>query len=220
MDKHAGRINLARMTDDFSPASFWDDRYDRSDYLFGTRPAGFVEQQAHRIPDGARVLAVADGEGRNSVWLAKRGLDVTAMDNSQVGLGKARALAASEGVSVDFQLADILSYGWTADSYDVVLGVYFQFLSPDDRPAVFHGMNAALRPGGLLMIHGFAPRQVDYGTGGPGKIENMYTLDLLHDAFPEYEVLHEADYDAHVDSGEGHNGTAALIDFVARKLGA
>ena len=67
MDKHAGRINLARMTDDFSPASFWDDRYDRSDYLFGTRPAGFVEQQAHRIPDGARVLAVADGEGRNSV---------------------------------------------------------------------------------------------------------------------------------------------------------
>ncbi|WP_425049637.1 class I SAM-dependent methyltransferase [Psychromarinibacter sp. S121] len=208
------------MTDDFAPASFWDDRYDRSDYLFGTRPAGFVEQQAHHIPDNARVLAVADGEGRNSVWLAKRGMDVTAMDNSQVGLGKARALAAQEGVRVEFQYADILSYAWAAESYDAVLGVYFQFLSPDDRPAVFHGFDAAVRPGGLLMIHGFAPRQVDYGTGGPGKVENMYTLDLLHDAFPGYEVLHEADYDAHVDSGEGHNGTAALIDFVARKPAA
>lgn len=195
----------------------WDDRYDRADYLFGTRPAMFVEQQASRIPDGARVLAIADGEGRNSVWLAKRGLAVTAMDNSTVGLEKARVLAEREGASVDFRFGDVTTWDWGAESFDVVLGVYFQFAPPPVREQIFRGLDTALIPGGLLLIHGFAPRQVDYGTGGPPHAENMYTLDMLNAAYAGYDILHQADYDAHVSSGVGHNGLAALIDFVARK---
>ncbi len=195
----------------------WDDRYDREDYVFGTEPAEFVRVQAPRIAPGSRALLVADGEGRNSVYLASRGVRVTAMDNSQTGLTKARALADARGASVDFHFGDIDTWDWTAEAYDVVAAIYIQFAAPDFRDRIFAGLNAALRPGGLLLLHGFAPRQVEYGTGGPPHRENMYTLDLLHAAFPDYTVLHEGDYDAHVASGVGHNGLAALVDFVAEK---
>lgn len=197
----------------------WDSRFDRPDYLFGTEPAHFICDHGPRIPAGAQVLAVADGEGRNSVWLAARGVQVTAMDASAVGLEKARALADARGVSVDFRFGDVLAWDWQAVAYDAIAAIYIQFLAPNDRETVFAGLNAALKPGGLLLLHGFAPRQVDYGTGGPPHAENMYTLPMLTAAFPDYAVQHQADYDAHVSSGEGHKGRAALIDFVATKPG-
>ncbi|MDJ0825408.1 MAG: class I SAM-dependent methyltransferase [Rhodobacter sp.] len=204
------------MTDDASAAR-WDGRYDRDDYLFGEAPAAFVERQAHRLMPGDRVLAVADGEGRNSVWLAGQGFRVTAFDASARGLEKARALAASKGANVDFHLAGVEAWDWAATPYDAVAAIYIQFAGPALRDRIFAGLDTALRPGGLLLLHGFAPRQVGYGTGGPPCAENMYTLELLRTAFPGYDILHQADYDAVVEAGPGHNGLAAMIDFVARK---
>jgi cyclopropane fatty-acyl-phospholipid synthase-like methyltransferase len=195
----------------------WNARYDRPDYLFGTAPSVFVARQAHRLAPGDKVLAVADGEGRNSVYLAEQGMAVTAFDNSHRGLEKARTLARDRGVQVDFRFGDIEAWDWRATPYDAIAAIFFQFLRPAARSAAFRGLNAALRPGGLLLLHGFAPRQVGYGTGGPPSAENMYTLPMLHDAFPGYDILHEADYDEVIASGEGHKGNAALIDFVARK---
>lgn len=195
----------------------WNTRYDRPDYLFGTAPSAFLRKHARHLPAAGSVLAVADGEGRNSVWLAERGLAVTAFDTSERGLEKARALARARGVDVTFRHADILKFDWSAARYDVIVAIFFQFLAPDQRGPVFRGLDAALRPGGLLLLHGFAPRQVEYGTGGPPHRENMYTLPLLREAFPRYEIIHQEDYDQVVTSGEGHNGMAALIDFVARK---
>lgn len=195
----------------------WDDRYDREDYLYGTEPAAFVRREGGRIPPEARVLSVADGEGRNSVWLAQRGLSVTAFAASRRGLEKARALARANGVEVDFRQGDVQTWNWDAEPYDAVLAVFIQFVGPEARDRLFRDLDRALAPSGLLLLHGFAPRQVGYGTGGPPHRENMYTTDLLRAAFPGYLVLREADYDAHLDSGEGHSGTAALIDFVARK---
>lgn len=198
----------------------WDERFDRDDYLFGTDPANFVAQHGARIPQGAHVLAVADGEGRNSVWLARHGYRVTAMDSSEKGLEKARKLAADAGAEVDFRLGDVAHWDWDAEQYDAILAVFIQFAGPDLRDALHGGFDRALKPGGLLLMHGFAPRQVGYGTGGPPNPENMYTLDLLRQDFPGYEVLHEADYDAEQSSGDGHSGVAGLVDFVARKPGA
>ena len=195
----------------------WDERYSGEDFLFGTAPAAFLKAQAHRLTTGQTALAVADGEGRNSVFLAENGLTVVAMDASRVGVDKARRLAAGRGVSIDFRVADILSWDWTPDTYDIVVAVFIQFLAPDDRSAVFEGMKRTLRPGGYLLLHGYRPEQVDYGTGGPPCRENMYTDDLLRQAFNDMSIERLVAYDAFIEEGTGHSGLSALIDLVAKK---
>lgn len=197
----------------------WDDRYNHEGFLFGTEPADFLTREAWRIPAAARVLAVADGEGRNSVYLAEGGHDVTAMDSSAVGLEKARALARSRGASVDFRQADISNWPWTPEAFDAVVAIFIQFAPPEMRAQIFEGMARTLRPGGLLLLHGYAPRQVAYGTGGPPSPENMYTPEMLREAFDTFEPLHVADYDATIQEGTGHAGLSGLVDFVARKPG-
>ncbi len=197
----------------------WDRRYDSEDYLFGTAPAAFLTRHARHLPKAGRVLSVADGEGRNSVWMAEQGLEVTAMDGSPVALDKARRLAVEREVHVAFRLGDVLTWDWTATPYDAVVAIFIQFVGPEDHAQVFAGLDRALKPGGLLMLHGYAPRQVGYGTGGPPYVENMYTLGLLRDAFKGYDIRHQADYDAEITEGRGHSGRSGLIDFIARKPG-
>ena len=203
-----------------SGAGFWDDRFGGADYAYGTAPAAFLEREAGRLKAGARVLMPADGEGRNSVFLAGRGVEVEAMDLSPKGIAKARALAAARGVQVAFHLADITAWDWDARRYDAVIGIFMQFLAPPERARVLAGIGRAVAPGGLVMLHGYAPRQVGYGTGGPGAAENLYTLDLLRDAFPGWDVLVARDYDAEIAEGSRHVGRSALIDFVARRPGS
>ena len=195
----------------------WNERYARPDYLFGREPAAFLLAQAHRLPPASRVLCVADGEGRNSTWLAAQGHRVTAFDPAPNALDKARRLAAERGVAVTFHEAGVEDWAWEPGAFDAVVAVFVQFAPPPMRAALFEGMARTLRPGGLLLLHGYAPRQVGYGTGGPPHRENMYTLEMLHAAFPGWAVLHEADYDAEVQEGEGHSGRSALIDFVAAR---
>jgi len=199
--------------------SFWDQRYAaQAGYLFGTEPAAFLRARADDLAPGSRVLCVADGEGRNSVYLAGLGHRVVAFDASSVALDKARALAEAQGVSVDFHLSGIEDWDWSR-TYDAVVGVFIQFAPPDLRDRLLGWMGQAVAPGGLLLLHGYAPRQVDYGTGGPPNAENMYTEAMLRAAFDGWEILRLADYDAEIDEGEGHSGRSALVDLVARKAG-
>ena len=196
----------------------WDERYDREDYLFGTEPSGFLQREAMRLNGGDRALCVADGEGRNSVFLAARGLKVTAFDSSGVALAKAERLAEARAVDVDFRHAGVEEWSWAPAAYDAVVAIFIQFAGPDLRARIFEGMDRTLKVGGHLLIHGYAPRQVDYGTGGPPSRENMYDLMMLREAFPNYRVLHADDYDATIEEGDGHAGLSGLIDFVAVKL--
>ncbi|MCW3781960.1 SAM-dependent methyltransferase [Defluviimonas salinarum] len=196
----------------------WNERYQGDDYLFGTAPADFLRRAAPWLKAGERVLSIADGEGRNSVWLAQQGMRVTAFEPAPNALAKAERLAAARGVTVDFHRAGIEDWDWS-EAYDVVAGIFIQFVGPDERAALFERIRGAVRPGGLLLLHGYAPRQVGYGTGGPPDPANMYTLDLLRDAFAGWEVLRAEDFDAEVDEGKGHSGRSALIDFIARRPG-
>ena len=196
----------------------WNERYAGDEYLFGTEPADFLPRVAEWLKPGETVLAIADGEGRNSVWLAAEGLCVTAFDSAPNAIAKAKKLAAARGVEVAFHLSDLDGWDWSRD-FDVVAGIFIQFVGPAERATLFRRIDAALKPGGLLLLHGYAPRQVGYGTGGPPDPANMYTLDLLREAFAGYEVLRAEDFDAEVDEGRGHSGRSALIDFVARKPG-
>lgn len=195
----------------------WDERYGNGDYLFGTEPARFLTEHTNLLTAGQTALAVADGEGRNSVFLAEQGLAVTAMDASPVGLAKAERLAEQRGVSVEYQLADITAWPWDRQSYDVVAAIFIQFLSPADRALVFDGMITALRPGGLLLLHGYRPKQLEYGTGGPPIEENLYTEALLADAFSGLEIQRLVSYDTAIAEGTGHVGMSALIDLIATK---
>ncbi len=167
----------------------------------------------------ARALAICDGEGRNGVWLAGQGLRVTSFDASPVGVDKARALASARGVPLEAHVSGVEDWIWEPEAFDLVAGVFFQFAPPELRARIFDGIARTLKPGGLLLLHGYAPRQVGYGTGGPGKAENLYTLDLLEQAFAGWQVLEGVDYDAEIAEGDGHVGRSALIDFVAVKPG-
>ena len=195
----------------------WNQRYARDDYLFGTRPNAFLARQAWHLVPGQRALAVADGEGRNGVWLAEQGLRVHAVDASPVALEKARRLAASRGVDVEFELADLADWAWPEAAYDVVVAIFIQFADPELRARHFEGMRRALVPGGLLLLEGYRPEQRAYGTGGPSAVVNLYTEKLLRQEFAGFAIEELAAYDAVIQEGAGHHGMSALIDLVARK---
>lgn len=204
--------------DEVTAQSFWDQRFaDADDYLFGRGPNAFLARQKAHLKAGESALAIADGEGRNSVWLAQQGLTVTAMDFSAVALEKSRALAAEAGVSVTLQQADIFNWDWPSAAYDVIAGIFFQFAAPAQRADIFSGIRKAVKPGGLILLEGYRPAQVDYGTGGPPQRENMYTEALLREHFGDFDILTLDSYDAEVDEGPGHKGKSALIDLVARR---
>lgn len=194
----------------------WNERYAKPGYLFGKEPAQYLTRMARYLPAGADVLCVADGEGRNSVWLAGQGHKATAFDASPVALEKARALAAEAGANVDFRESGIEDWDWS-EQHDAVVAIFVQFTPPGLREQFFGWMGQAVKPGGLLLLHGYAPRQVDYGTGGPPVKSHMYTTEMLEAAFDGWEILELVDYDAEIDEGAGHSGTSALIDLVARK---
>jgi protein-L-isoaspartate O-methyltransferase len=195
----------------------WNARFGASEYVFGAAPNASLAAQAFRLRPGASALCVADGEGRNSVWLAQQGLNVTAFDFAPAGIAKARALAANAGVAVDYRLSDVAHWDWSAARYDVVVAIFVQFAPPGMRDAMFAGMIEATRPGGLLLLQGYGPKQLDYATGGPRKLENLYTEDLLRQSFASLDILHLAAHDDVIAEGEGHRGMSALVDMVARR---
>jgi len=197
--------------------NMWDERYAQDGYFFGTEPNTFLLSQQKLLKPGMTCLAVADGEGRNGVWLAQQGLRVLSVEASVVALEKAKKLAAQRGVKVEFEQADLALWDWGKRRFDVVAEIFIQFASPALREQMFAGIKQCLKPGGLLLLQGYTPRQLEYKTGGPPVAENMYTLELLKKEFGDMEILHLKEHDEHVSEGTGHSGMSALIDLVARK---
>jgi SAM-dependent methyltransferase len=195
----------------------WDARFAGEAYHFGTEPNVFLASQEKLLRPDMSALCVADGEGRNSVWLARHGVRVTAFDLSPVGVEKARRLAREAGVAVDYSIADINTWDWDAARYDLVVVIFIQFLAPAERARAFDGIARAVAPGGHLVMQGYRPRQVEYGTGGPPVPENMYTEAMLREAFGHFEILHLVEHDDELREGPRHSGLSALIDLVARK---
>jgi SAM-dependent methyltransferase len=198
-------------------AGTWNKRFGADGFWFGTEPNEWLREHAGAWQRGARVVCVADGEGRNGVWLAQRGLAVDAFDISEVGMRKARDLARQRGVAVNFAVADISALAWPEAVYDGVAAIFFQFADPALRAAIFAGLARCLKPGGTLVLQGYGLKQLEHGTGGPGVASHLYTADLLRDAFGGLEIVELREYEAELAEGDGHRGRSALIGLVARK---
>ena len=162
-------------------------------------------------------LAVADGEGRNGVWLAGQGLDVLSIDASRVGLAKARALADRHGVDIDLEVADLSAWEWPRDRFDLVAAIFIQFAGPELRSRLFEGFQRTIRPGGVLLVEGYGERQLRYRTGGPGIPENLYQMRRLLMAFPGWEILASRDADIVLSEGNAHSGISHSVAAVLRK---
>jgi cyclopropane fatty-acyl-phospholipid synthase-like methyltransferase len=193
----------------------WNERYAGEDYLFGEEPNAFLRSHAARLRPASRILAVADGEGRNGVWLAGQGHSVTSVEASPVALEKARRLAIKRGAHIDTIQADLSDWVWPREAYDCVVAIFIQFAGPELRARIFEAMIGALRSGGQLFLQGYRSEQLANGTGGPRIAENLYTERLLRDAFSALEIVELRTHDSILQEGAAHVGPSALIDLVA-----
>lgn len=196
--------------------NIWDQRYSSEEYFYGTAPNAFLVSQQSVLKSGSRCLAVADGEGRNGVWLAEQGLQVLSVDASPVAQAKAQRLAQQRGVKMDFAQVDLMNWDGGGEQYDVIAAIFIQFVGPELRAQLFANLKRFLKPGGLLLLQGYTPRQLEFKTGGPSQIENLYTAAMLRNAFSDMDILHLAEHDDIIHEGAGHKGMSALIDMVAR----
>jgi SAM-dependent methyltransferase len=195
----------------------WQTRFGAPDYIFGKEPNAFLKAQAHRLPKSGSALSIADGEGRNGVWLAEQGLDVLAVDFSPAALEKSRALAAERGVYLRTEVADVTTWRWPVAAFDVVVAIFVQVVFPAERTVFFANLKRVLKPGGLLLMQGYRTDQLKYRTGGPPEAERLYTGALLQEAFGDMAQIDISEHDSTISEGTAHVGMSALIDLVAKK---
>ena len=195
----------------------WEERYSRhDDFLFGRAPAHVLRDNPWVVEGRGTALCVADGEGRNAVHLAQQGLTVTSFDLSATAVERTGELAAAAGVAVETNVAEWGEWDWSRQ-FDLAVAIFVQFAGPSERPQQFADLRSATKPGGRLLLHGFTSEQIELGTGGPPVAENMYTEQLLAEAFGDWKILRLARYEREQDSGTAHVGRAALIDLVAER---
>jgi SAM-dependent methyltransferase len=195
----------------------WQARYSTPDYTFGKEPNEFLASCRALLPRSGKALAVADGEGRNGVWLAKQGIDVLSIDFSPAAQAKARALAAENHVDIAFVEADVHAWSYPEEAFDVVVEIFTQFSTPAERERKWAGMRRALKRGGLLIVQGYTPKQLEYGTGGPKQVEQLYTREMLERAFGDFRDVTIVEEEREMHEGAGHAGLSAVIGLTARK---
>lgn len=195
----------------------WDERYAGDDYVYGTEPNDYLKAQADLFASGARVLCLAEGEGRNAVYLAEQGLEVVAVDASAVGLLKAERLAQARGVSIETQTADLADIDLGQEQWDGIVSI-FCHLPPDVRQSLHQKVFDALKPGGLFVLEAYRPEQLLFKTGGPPRAEWMMTAEQLQAELAplQFEQLQEMDRPIH--EGRGHTGLGAVVQAVCIKM--
>ena len=193
----------------------WDARYAEPEWAFGTEPNDFLREEANRLPAG-RVLCLAEGQGRNAVWLAQRGYAVTAMDQSAKGLERARALAAERGVKIGTVCADLADFAIEPGTWQGIVSIYAH-VAGDVRALVHARVEQGLAPGGVFLLEAYRPEQIGRGTGGPSEDERMVNLARLRRELPSLEFLVAREVDREVLEGHRHRGMSSVVQLVARR---
>jgi SAM-dependent methyltransferase len=194
----------------------WDERYREKEFAYGREPNDFLRGMVDCLPVG-KTLCLAEGEGRNAVFLARMGHHVTAVDLSIVGLEKANRLAVEHQVGIQTIHSDLAHYRIAPDSWDAIVSI-FAHVPPPLRQSVHREVVAGLRPGGVFLLEAYTPDQLNYRTGGPPVEEMMMTLESLVEELRGLEWLHAQELVRDVREGEFHHGTGAVVQLVGRKL--
>ena len=199
--------------------SFWDERYSEPEGAYGKEPNEFLREQAHRLGDGARVLCLGEGEGRNAVWLAERGCQVVAVDASSVGLQRTRELAAERGVSVETRLVDLATFEPEPGAYDAAVCI-FVHLRDGAREFMHEQAMRSLRVGGVFLAELFSKRQLSFESGGPKDPRMLYTVEALQSDFASTgmaRVLMLEECEVELREGKYHRGRAAVIRVLMQR---
>lgn len=194
---------------------FWNERYSQPGFMYGTEPNDFLKAMAGRIPPGP-VLSLGEGEGRNAIYLAGLGYDVTALDQSEVGLAKLQRRAAELGLRIETRQADLAVYKVEPEAWAGIVSI-FCHLPPSIRVPLYADLKQGLRPGGIFILEAYTPDQCGRGTGGPPNPEMMLTLSELHRDLAGLEFVHARELEREVHEGAYHSGLAAVVQVVARR---
>lgn len=199
-----------------NPQKMWDERFAQAEPVYGEHPNAYLRVQAPRLTPGCKVLVPGDGYGRNGIWLARQGFQVTTVDLSPVGVERARQSAQAARLTMSIEEADLATWIWPLGEFDAVASIFLH-LPPDLRPQIHSQMLGALKPGGLLIIEAFTLAQLQHSSGGPKQLELLYTAEILHEDFTGTEVLELQEVELDLDEGRLHRGRAAVVQGVFGK---
>lgn len=197
-------------------ADFWNDRYAAADLVYGDAPNDFLASLAGRFPPRGRALDLGSGEGRNALFLAAHGLDVTAVDQSTVGLQKAERLARLRGLSLHTQAVDLAGFTAPPASFDIISSIFVHLPTPL-RASLHARVRGWLRPGGLFILEAYAPDQIARDTGGPKDPALLASLDTLIGELHGLTIEHRAALVRHVSEGPFHTGDASVVQVLAHQ---
>lgn len=193
----------------------WDERYNTDEFVYGTRPNDFLASVSGHLPRG-RILCLAEGEGRNAVYLAKLGHQVLAVDQSAVGLAKAERLAVAGGVRIETRVVDLAHFDFEPARWDAVVSI-FAHVPSDLRKKLHRGVVAGLRPGGLFVLEAYTAAQLELKTGGPPDADKMMSLASLREELAGLDFRHGAELEREVFEGKLHTGRGAVVQVLAIK---
>lgn len=193
----------------------WNERYSSSEYAYGTTPNDFLVEHKDSLPKG-RILSLAEGEGRNAVFLAKQGYEVTAVDSSIVGLEKAQKLATRNGVSIEYVHADLGEFQYGEGCWDGIVSVFCP-LPSELRRVIYRKVEIGLRVGGVFLTESYTPNQPKYGTGGGDCIDTMQSKESLVQELPNIQFSHLIEVERDVIEGIYHTGLASVVQAVGHK---
>lgn len=195
---------------------FWNERYSEEGYVYGEAPNDFLEEQVHLFREKGNILCLADGEGRNGVFLAAKGFHVVSVDQSEIGRQKALALAEKNSVSIKYDIGDLNDYDMGQDEWDGIVSIFAHTPSPV-RARVLKAVKTALKPGGIFLLEGYNAKQLEYNTGGPKDPDMLYSLDELKAAFDDCTILHAGNIERNIQESAYHWGISSVVQFIVRK---
>ena len=203
------------MTEHSAAQAMWEERYGVDDYVYGTEPNSFLRDQVSVLPMGD-VLCLAEGEGRNAVFLATTGRRLSSVDLTEAGVAKTLRLAVSAGVFVDAVVGDLANYDLGVNRWDAIVSIFAHMPSPV-RVDLHRRVVASLRPGGVFLLEAYTPDQIGKGTGGPGSADLMMTIEGLRSELEPLEFVHAEEREREIVEGTHHTGIGSVVQVIARK---
>ena len=193
----------------------WDERYSSAEYAYGTTPNEFLVEKVSCLPKG-KILSLAEGEGRNAVFLAKQGYAVTAVDASRVGLNKARKLAEANAVVVELIHADLADYDLGENKWDGIVSIFCP-LPTSVRKKLYQKVVTGLNKNGIFLLEAYTPEQLKHGTGGGSSVDCMQSEESLRRELPGLKFQHLIELEREVIEGRFHTGLGTVVQAIATK---